>query len=137
MPPYFSYASKPYIEIRERLCTDLHSQCYDLGTDSPTILHNIFRLFLRYIFQLENNRTSERVFEYVYKTSIISFQREIINHPLFSKETKVSTNNFKMALKGISGRLEMCNNIISIIHIYGPIRNFISHCTRRVRMVIP
>ena len=54
-------------------------------------------------------------------------QREIIITSLFRKLTKVSTNNFKMDINGISGPLEMCKNIISTkILIYQPIRNFIS-----------
>ena len=36
------------------------------------------------------------------------------NYPRFQETpTKVSTNNFKVDIKGISGRLEMSKNIVS------------------------
>ena len=50
---------------------------------------------------------------YISKTTIISIQREIIITSLFRKPTKVSTNNFKIDINGISDPLEMCKNIIS------------------------
>ena len=43
---------------------------------------------------------------------------------LFCKLTKVSTNNFKTDIKGISGRLKMCKSIISVqICLYQLSRN--------------
>ena len=54
------------------------------------------------------------------------FKGEIIITPLFRKLTKVSTNNFKIDINGISDQLEICKNIFSAyILIYLPIRNFI------------
>ena len=40
-------------------------------------------------------------------------QREIIITSLSRKQTKVSTNNFKININGIYDPLEMCKNIIS------------------------
>ena len=45
-----------------------------------------------------------------YKTNIFSFKREIIIIP---KITKMSRNELKIDIKGISRRLEICKNIIS------------------------
>ena len=45
--------------------------------------------------------------------TIFSIQREIIITSLFKKLTKVSTNNSKIDINGISNTLEMCKNIIS------------------------
>ena len=42
-----------------------------------------------------------------------SIQREKIITSLFRKLTKISTNNFKIDINGISDLLEMCKNIIS------------------------
>ena len=50
---------------------------------------------------------------YKSKIPIFSIQREIINTSLIRKLTKVSINNFKMDINGISDPLEMCKNIIS------------------------
>ena len=47
------------------------------------------------------------------KTILFSFKREIIITSLFKKLTKISRNNFKIDIKGISARLKMCKNIIS------------------------
>ena len=47
------------------------------------------------------------------KITIFSIQREIIVTSLFRKLTKISTNNFKIDINGISGPLEICKNIIS------------------------
>ena len=47
------------------------------------------------------------------KTTIFSIQWEIIVTSLFRKLTKISTNNFKIDINGISGPLEICKNIIS------------------------
>ena len=44
---------------------------------------------------------------------LYSIQREIIITSLFRKPTKVSMNNFKIDINGISNPLEMCKNIIS------------------------
>ena len=56
---------------------------------------------------------------------MFSIQREMIITFLFRKLTKVSTNNFKIDINGISDLLEMCENIISAqILIYQSIRNF-------------
>ena len=55
-----------------------------------------------------------RIIIYKYKTVTMSFKREIIITSLFKKPlTKILTNNFKIDIKGISGRLEMCKNIVS------------------------
>ena len=51
---------------------------------------------------------------YKSKTTIFSIQREVIITPLYIKLTKVSTNNFKIAINGISDQLEMCKDIISV-----------------------
>ena len=50
---------------------------------------------------------------YKLKTTIFSIQREIIITSLSRKLTKVSTNNFKIDINGLSNPLEMCKNIIS------------------------
>ena len=50
---------------------------------------------------------------YKSKTIIFSFQREIIITSLLKILTNISTNNFKIDIKWISGWLEMCKNIIS------------------------
>ena len=56
---------------------------------------------------------------------------EIIITSLFRKLTKVSRDNFKIDLNGISDPLEMCENIVSAeILIYQPIRNFIPCCRK-------
>ena len=47
------------------------------------------------------------------KTTVCSIPREIIITSLFRKLTKVSTNDFKIDINGISCRLETCKNIIS------------------------
>ena len=47
------------------------------------------------------------------KTTLFSIQREIMTTFLFRKLTKVSTNNFKIDIHGISDPLEMLKNIIS------------------------
>ena len=52
-------------------------------------------------------------YHYKSKTTIFSIQREIIITSLFKKLTKVSTNNFKIDINGISDPLEMCKNTIS------------------------
>ena len=45
---------------------------------------------------------------------------------LFRKLAKVSTNNFKKDIIGISDPLQMCKNIISAeICMYRPIRNYV------------
>ena len=54
-----------------------------------------------------------RIIIYKYKTTIFSIQRQIIITSLFRKLTKLSTNNFKIDINGISDPLEMCKNIIS------------------------
>ena len=60
------------------------------------------------------------------KTTIFSIQREVIIASIFRKLTKVSTNNFKTDINGVSDSLEMCKNIFSaLILIYQPIRNVI------------
>ena len=48
-----------------------------------------------------------------FKTTIFSIQRKKIVIFLYSKLTKVSTNNFKIDISGISDPLKMCKNIIS------------------------
>ena len=50
--------------------------------------------------------------------------------PFQKKLTKAPNNNFKIDIKGISGRLEMCKNIISAyIVIYRVIENCIPSCS--------
>ena len=44
---------------------------------------------------------------------MFSIQRELLITSLFRKLTKVSTNNLKIDVNGISDPLEMCKNIIS------------------------
>ena len=79
-----------------------------------------------------------RIIIYKSKTTILSLQREITITSLFRKLTKVSTNNFKLDINEISGRLEICKNTISAkILIYQTIRNFIQCCTRTVRHLLP
>ena len=51
-----------------------------------------------------------RIIIYKSKTIIISFKKEVIITPLYKKLTKLSTNDFKTDIKGISNRLEMCKN---------------------------
>ena len=48
------------------------------------------------------------------KTTIFSLQSNMIITSLFLKQTNVSTNNLKADIKGTSGQLEMCKNIISV-----------------------
>ena len=50
---------------------------------------------------------------YKSKTAIFSIQKAIIITSLFRKLTKVSTNNFKIDINGISNPLDTCKNIIS------------------------
>ena len=50
---------------------------------------------------------------YKSKTTIFSVQREITITSIFRKLTKVSKNNFKIDVNGISDPLEMFKNIIS------------------------
>ena len=48
---------------------------------------------------------------------------------LFKKLTKLSKDNFKIDIKGISGRLDMLKSTISAyILIYQALRNFIPCC---------
>ena len=47
---------------------------------------------------------------------MFSFQREIIITSFFRKPTKVSTNNFKIDIDGISDLLEMCKIITVFLH---------------------
>ena len=49
---------------------------------------------------------------YKSKTTILSIQREIIITSLFRKLTKVSTNNFKTDINGISDPFETSKNSI-------------------------
>ena len=66
------------------------------------------------------------------KTTIFSIQREKIISSLLRKQTKVSTNNFKIDIKAISESLEMCKTIISAqIVIYQPIRNLSHYVVRQ------
>ena len=51
-----------------------------------------------------------RIIIYKSKTTIFSLQSITIINSLFGKLTKVSTNNSKAGIKGISGRLKMCFN---------------------------
>ena len=62
---------------------------------------------------------------------MFSIQREIIITSLFRKLTKVSTNDFKIDINGISDPLEICKNITSAqIFNHQPIRNFIPCCRK-------
>ena len=54
-----------------------------------------------------------RIIIYKTETTIFSLQSYMIITSLFRKLTKVSTNNLKAGVKGTSGRLEMCKNIIT------------------------
>ena len=79
----------------------------------------------------------------IYKSkTIFSIQREIIITSHFRKLAKVSTNNFKIDIHGISDLLEMCKNIISAwILICQSIRNFIPCCrksgSRNITQILP
>ena len=55
-----------------------------------------------------------KIIIYKSKTTIFSLQSNIIITSLFWKLTKVSTNNLKARIKGTSGRLKMCKNIIPV-----------------------
>ena len=50
---------------------------------------------------------------YKSKTTILSIQREIMITSLFKKLTKISLNNIKIDVNGISDPLERCRNMIS------------------------
>ena len=70
------------------------------------------------------------------KTTIFSLQREIIITSLFRKVRKVSRNDFKIAINGISGRLGMCKKYYFGINPYlSTNKKFIPCCTRSVRHV--
>ena len=55
-----------------------------------------------------------RIIIYKSKKIIFSFQRERRITCLVEKLTKMSKNYFKIDIKGISGRLEMCKDIVSV-----------------------
>ena len=55
-----------------------------------------------------------RIIIYKSETIIFSLQSNMIITPLFLKLTKVSTNNLNVDIKGTSGRLKICKNIISV-----------------------
>ena len=67
---------------------------------------------------------------WIYNNYILNSKGDIITS-LFRKPTKVSTNNFKIDINGISDLLKMCKNIISAKNLtYQQIRNFIP-CHRK------
>ena len=55
-----------------------------------------------------------RIIMYKSKTTMFSFQRERIITSLFRKLTKISKKYFKIDIKRISVRLEMCKDIVSV-----------------------
>ena len=55
-----------------------------------------------------------RIIIYKSKTTIFSLQSNMIITSLFWKPTNVSTNHLKEDIKGISGQLKMCKNIIRV-----------------------
>ena len=55
-----------------------------------------------------------RIIIYKSKTTVFSLQSNMIITSIFWKLTKVSTNNLKADIKGTSGRLEMCKNIVTV-----------------------
>ena len=54
-----------------------------------------------------------RIIIYKSKTTVFSFKRQRIITSLFRKLTKISKNYFKIGIKGTSGQLEMCKDIVS------------------------
>ena len=91
---------------------------------SPIHFFSLFLLFRNIIYKS--------------KITIFSLQKKIIIISFFKKTNKVSTINFTIVIKGISGRVEMCKYVISsYIPTYQPIRKLNPCNTRSVRMVLP
>ena len=70
----------------------------------------IVLLSLRYFFLFGLPRS----IIYKSKTTIFSLQGSMIITSLFWKSTKVSTNILEADIKGTSGRLKVCKNIIAV-----------------------
>ena len=62
---------------------------------------------------------------------MFSIQREIMVTCLFRKLTKVSANNFKIDINGISDPLKMCINIISAQNHFIDQLEILSHVHRK------
>ena len=94
-----------------------------------TIQQNLLRLKTSIIVLLSLSYfflfVLRRIIIYKSKTLVFSLQSNMIFTSCFWKLTKVSTDNLKADIKGTSGRLKMCKNIITVqIRLYQLSINF-------------
>ena len=79
---------------------------------------NLLRLKMSFIVLLSPSYfflfVIPRIIIHKCKTTIFSLQSNMIITSLFRKLTKVSTNNLRADIKGTSGWLKMCRNIITV-----------------------